>query len=221
VPEDRGLRGDGRPRAHRFRSYDLELGRRLRAFRAEHGLTQAEVARVVGAGGESAVCQWERGFAVPDGPRRARLVALLDGRLWPEFRRAMIAEAGMPTRWRRAARWYRRASRERQAREAVGAAAAAILGRLRAVDSADALRDAYWRGDAASPGKARAEPVRGSEQRHDGVRAEDAAYGLRWVELASGLRFDLSRSLVRQVPSALLAGAEDAILVSLGRSRGL
>ncbi len=49
LPEDRGRQGDARPKVHRFRSHWLELGRRLRAFRARYGLTQDEVAVVVGA----------------------------------------------------------------------------------------------------------------------------------------------------------------------------
>jgi Helix-turn-helix domain len=57
LPEDRGRRGDARPRVHRFRSRWLELGRRLRAFRGRYGLTQAEVAAAVGAGPASTVAQ--------------------------------------------------------------------------------------------------------------------------------------------------------------------
>ena len=57
LPEDRGRRGDARPKVHRFRSLLLELGRRLRMFRARYGLTQDEVARVVGASDGTAVTQ--------------------------------------------------------------------------------------------------------------------------------------------------------------------
>ena len=65
LPEDRGRRGDARPKVHRFRSHWAELGRRLRAFRARYGLTQAEVARAVGAEGHSTVALWENGARVP------------------------------------------------------------------------------------------------------------------------------------------------------------
>ncbi len=55
LPEDRGLRGDGRPKVRRFRSLQLELGERLMAFRERYGVTQAEIARAVGAGNASTV----------------------------------------------------------------------------------------------------------------------------------------------------------------------
>ena len=54
LPEDRGRRGDSRPNVHRFRSHLVELGRRLRAFRARYGLTQAEVIRLLAAGASDA-----------------------------------------------------------------------------------------------------------------------------------------------------------------------
>lgn len=39
-------------------------------------------------------------------------------------------------------------------------------------------------------------------------RAEDAAYGLRWLELTHGARFDLGRSLARQLPWGWLDAAD-------------
>ena len=45
-----------------------------------------------------------------------------------------------------------------------------------------------------------AEQGLGPEPRADVRRLEDAAHGLRWLELAHGLRFDLRRSLVPQLP---------------------
>ena len=45
-----------------------------------------------------------------------------------------------------------------------------------------------------------AEQGLGPESRADVRRLEDAAYGLRWLELAHGRRFDLRRSLVPQLP---------------------
>ncbi len=53
LPDDKGRRGDGRPKVHRFRSHWLELGRRLRDFRARYGVTQTEIARAIGAGDAS------------------------------------------------------------------------------------------------------------------------------------------------------------------------
>jgi hypothetical protein len=52
LPRDYGRAGDGRPRVHHYRSFDLRLGQELREFRAKHGVTQVEVARVIGARGE-------------------------------------------------------------------------------------------------------------------------------------------------------------------------
>jgi transcriptional regulator with XRE-family HTH domain len=46
---------------HRFRSQWLELSRRLRNVRARYGLTQDEVAAVVGANDGTALAQWENG----------------------------------------------------------------------------------------------------------------------------------------------------------------
>ena len=44
----------------------------------------------------------------------------------------------------------------------------------------------------------------GDESRADLRRIEDAAYGLRWLEVVQGPRFDLSKSLVPQLPFVLL-----------------
>jgi DNA-binding XRE family transcriptional regulator len=151
--------GDAASTAARRRRFLLDLGPRLRAFRAEHGLTQAEVARVVGAATPSTVTQWEVGVNVPDGMRRERAKALLAGELWPELRAAMIAGAGLPGSWARAARWYRRASRERQARATRGRAMAAVLDGLRGVEASEALRGRYLAG-ARRP--ARPRPVAGA-----------------------------------------------------------
>ena len=100
LPEDRGRRGDGRPKVHRFRSQWLELGRRLRDFRARYGLTQDEVAAVVAANDGTALAQWENGATVPDGLRRERLTELLEGRLWPELRASIIGGDGLRGRWK-------------------------------------------------------------------------------------------------------------------------
>ena len=82
---------------------------------------------------------------VPDGRLRERLAELLDGRRWTDLREAALASecAGLPGRWDRAVRWYRRASRERRPRETIGAVVAAILDELRGVATAGALRRRY------------------------------------------------------------------------------
>ena len=67
LPEDRGLRGDGRPHVRRFRSLQLDLGQRLAAFRARYGISQAEIAQTVGASGGSTVSLWESGATFPTG----------------------------------------------------------------------------------------------------------------------------------------------------------
>lgn len=46
----------------------------------------------------------------------------------------------------------------------------------------------------------------GESHQVDLRRVEDAAFGLRWLELTHGLRFDLCRSLVSQLPLRLLEG---------------
>src|SRR6266545_3811508 len=143
LPEDRGRRGDARPKANRFRRYELELGRQLRAFRELHGLTQADVAAVLEAGTATTVTQWESGARIPEGGRRQRVEALVAGRLWSELRAAVVAVPGMPARWAAAVRWYRRASRERAHRATEGAAIAALLEDLRDTHRPDVLRQRY------------------------------------------------------------------------------
>ena len=200
LPDDKGLRGDGRSKVHRFRSYWLELGQRLRAFRVRYGVTQDEIAAVVGARDGSAVSQWETATAVPDGQRREWLTELLQGRAWPELRAAASAGAGLPASWARGVRWYRRASRERRPRETWGRVIAAVVDHLRSEESPGALRDRYreYDGDWAYGVATRC----GRSEAH-GValrRIEDAAYGLRWLEIAHGWRCDLNASLVGQLP---------------------
>jgi hypothetical protein len=72
LPHDLGQANDGRARVHRYRSLDLRLGRELLAFRTRYGLTQDEVARVVGTSSAATISQWEAGRKVPDGLRRER-----------------------------------------------------------------------------------------------------------------------------------------------------
>lgn len=212
LTEDRGLRRDGRPHVRRFRSYQRELGERLAAFRARYGVTQAEVARAIGAGNASTVSLWESGVHVPDGMRRERLTALVEERHWPELRAAMLGDpgTGLPGAWGRAARWYRRASRERRPRETTGALVAAVLGALRGVTGTAALLG-HYRGRDGDWVRAMLDPLDpGAESSADLRRVEDAVYGLRWLELARGLRFDLGLSLTPQLPLALLGDVADA-----------
>lgn len=96
LPDDKGGRGDGRPRVRRFRSHWRELGRRLAEFRACYGITQAEIATAVGAGHASTVAEWESGVNVPEGLRREHLIELLDGQRWPELRAVAVVGDGLP-----------------------------------------------------------------------------------------------------------------------------
>ena len=64
-----------------------------------------------------------------------------------------------------------------------------------------------------------AEQGLGQEHRAEVRRLEDAAHGLRWLELAHGLRFDLRRSLVPQLPLRRL-GARGAGGEALGGPGG-
>jgi transcriptional regulator with XRE-family HTH domain len=207
LPEDKGRRGDGRPKVHRFRSHWRELGRRLREFRVRYDVTLAEVAQVVGAAGPSAVAQWESGTTVPAGIRRERLVELLEGRRWPELRSAALAGDGLPASWERGARWYRRASRERPTRETVGAVVAKILDEVRAVASPRALRESYCARDGDWVRTVAERCGLGGAHRPDLRRIEDAAYGLRWLELARDIRLELRHSLVPQLPLSLIRAA--------------
>ena len=208
LPDDRGRSGDGRPKVRRFRSHWLELGRRLRDFRARYGVAQMEIARAIGAGDASTVAQWESGVNVPEGLRREHLIELLDGQRWPELRAVAVVGDGLPAAWDRGARWYRRASRERR-RETVGAAVAAVLTHLQDLASVAALRQRYcghdgeWvRGVAVRCGLEEEQPV-------DLRRLEDAAYGLRWLEIEHDRHFDLRKSLVPQLSLGLLDQEED------------
>jgi transcriptional regulator with XRE-family HTH domain len=207
LPDDKGLRRDGRPKVHRFRSHWLELGQRLRAFRARYGLTQDEIAAVVGARDGSTVSQWESATAVPDGQRRERLTELLLGRAWPAVRAAASAGGGLPASWARGVRWYRRASRERRARETAGSVIAAVLEQLRSEESLGALRDRYREHDGNWVHGVATRCGRGEAQGVALRRIEDAAYGLRWLELAHEWRCDLNASLVGQLPLRWLGSA--------------
>jgi transcriptional regulator with XRE-family HTH domain len=206
LPEDRGLRGGG-ARVRRFRSHLVELGARLRDFRLRYGLTQAAVAGVIGLGARSAICRWETGAAVPDGVPRERLKDLLAGRLWPDLRAAAITGPGLPGPWEQAVRWYRRGSRERRLRETAGTIVTAILNELRAAESTEGLRRWYVEHDG-DRARGVAATQRISEPDAGWVRRiEDAAYGLRWLELTHGVLLDPRRSLAAQLPPGLHNGA--------------
>jgi DNA-binding XRE family transcriptional regulator len=195
------MNGDGKPKVHRFRSHLLELGPRLKAFRQEHDLTQAELAPVLGVRQPSTLCQWEKGAAVPRGAPRDRLIDLLDGKLLVELRQAMVQGTGMPDRWIRAVRWYRRASRERVMRQSVGLEVAEIVEQLWRIDSTDGLRWSYCHDDGAWSKQAAGEGMLDTDQHGDVSRARDVAYGLRWLEIRTGAQVDLTRSLMCQVAS--------------------
>jgi hypothetical protein len=195
---------------HRFRSYGVELGRRLRAFHERHAVTQAEVAAAVGAGSKTTVTQWETGARTPEGVYRERVEALVAGRLWPDLRASVLAhpssgtDGNMPARWAAAVRWYRRASRERTVRTALGPAIAAGLDALRTLEGPAALRARYLTvAGAWGSGLAR-DVIPAATDAADLRRAEDAAFGLRWLEVAGRLRLDLRRHLVPQLPLSLI-----------------
>jgi transcriptional regulator with XRE-family HTH domain len=202
LPQDLGQAGDGRPRVHCYRSLDLRLGRELQIFRAAHGLGQEEVASVVGVSGAATSSQWETGERVPEGVRRERLRDLLRGRRWPELRASMLGREAFPRAWREAVRWYRRASREVAQRAACGQPIARRLELLRGIMDAASLRESYLH--SAPWHRARDATSPGTDSGVDRRRIEDAAYGLRWLEVTGGWHFDLSRSMVPQLSLALL-----------------
>jgi hypothetical protein len=71
----------------------------------------------------------------------------------------------------------------------------------------EALHQQNSEGDSSSRGHAVAAPLTpGANEPGDLRRADDAAYRLRWLELRHGLRLDLGRSLVHQVPLVVLDG---------------
>jgi transcriptional regulator with XRE-family HTH domain len=183
---------------------DLRLGQDLHAFRTRYGLTQSEVAKVVTAGGAPTISQWEEGQTVPDGIRRERLRELLAGQLWSELRASMIDGDGMPMRWNQGVRSYRRASRDRVLRQSIGVIVSALLDDLRTLDSGEALRLHYVEHDGNWAHQRADEREHDYEWRGDIRRLEDASYGLRWLEIARRIRFNLTASLVRQLPLCLL-----------------
>jgi transcriptional regulator with XRE-family HTH domain len=209
LPDDKGRSGDGRSKVHRFRSHWLEFGQRLRDFRARYGVTQTEIARAIGAADASTVAQWESGVNVPEGLRREHLIALLDGQRWSELRAAALAGDGLPAAWDRGARWFRRASRERRPREMIGAAVTAVLAHLQDVVSPAALRQRYCAHDGEWVRGVAVRPGLDEEQSVNLRRLEDAAYGLRWLELTHARQFDLRKSLVPQLSLGLLNHEDD------------
>jgi DNA-binding transcriptional regulator YiaG len=80
LPDERLSPESNRPKQHRYRGLDAAVTGRLKTFRAEHDLKQAEVASAVDAGNKSVVAEWENGVKVPSGMRRRRLLELLEGK---------------------------------------------------------------------------------------------------------------------------------------------
>jgi DNA-binding transcriptional regulator YiaG len=184
------------PKQHRHRALDVALAGRLQAFRAEHDLSQAEVAAVVGARNKSVVAEWESASRVPSGVRKRRLIELLEGKRWTVLREAVILGEGMPQRWNQALRWYRRASRSVANRRTVGEVILATLKETRGLSTIDELRHHYQGRDGGWPANQWTSMPAGATAR----LAEDAAYGLRWTEIVSGIRVDPRCSLVGVVP---------------------
>jgi hypothetical protein len=110
----------------------------------------------------------------------------------------------LPTRWARAVRWYRCASRECRPRSTLGVIVAELLDELRRVESVAGLRERYWNDDGSWIRGVAAALLSATLPGADLQRVEEVAYGLRWVEVTCGIEVDLSHSLIRQVPVALL-----------------
>ncbi len=93
----------------------------------------------------------------------------------------MVQGNGLPARWERAVRWYRRALRERQRRETEGVVVVAELKLLCSVLTVEALKKRYcertkgWADELLAPPN----PSRQSGRRC----AEDIAFGPRWLEI--------------------------------------
>jgi transcriptional regulator with XRE-family HTH domain len=175
---------------------DVALATRLKSFRAEHDLTQAEVAAAVGSRNKSVVAEWESAVRVPSGLRKHRWIELLEGKRWTVLREAVMLGEGMPQPWNQALRWYRRASRSVANRRTVGEVILATLKETRGLSTIDELRHHYQGRDAGLPANPSTSMPAGATAR----LAEDAAYGLRWTEIVSGIWVDPRCSLVGVVP---------------------
>ena len=105
----------------------------------------------------------------------------------------------MPLRWKQAVRWYRRASRSVGTRRTVGVAILATLDETRELTTS--MNCVITIADATAGGRAihRCHCQPGAIVR----LAEDAAYGLRWIEINTGMTLDPCRSLVGVVPMKL------------------
>src|SRR5579859_5890336 len=89
----------------------------------------------------------------------------------------------------------------------VGARLAIDLERLRLIGEEAGLRKQYCVDDVAAPISVDGQHAVTDVRQPPTWRIKDAAYGLRWLEVTNGPRFDLSRLLVPHLPLALL-GAE-------------
>ncbi len=58
------------------RGLDVALAARIESFRAEHDLSQAEVAAAVRAANKSVVAEWESAVSVPSGLRMREVIDL-------------------------------------------------------------------------------------------------------------------------------------------------
>ncbi len=58
------------------RALDVALAARIESFRAEHDLSQAEVAAAVRAANKSVVAEWESAVSVPSGLRMREVIDL-------------------------------------------------------------------------------------------------------------------------------------------------
>ncbi len=132
------------------------------------------------------------GINVPSGVRKRRLIELHEGKRWKLLREAVIGCEGMPQHWRQAVRWYRRASRGVLNRRTVGEVIVATLEETRELTTIIELRQHYRERDCGGSANSSMSMPVGATAR----LAEDAAYGLRWTEIVSGITVDPRGSLV-------------------------
>jgi DNA-binding XRE family transcriptional regulator len=199
LPGDR-LRPDSTvPKQHRYRALDVALAAQLQSFRAEHNLSQAEVAAAVGASHKSVVTEWESAVTVPSGLRKRRLIELLEGKLWKVLREGVMVGEKLPLRWKQAVRRYRRASRSVGTRRTVGEAILSTLNETRELTTISELLQHYRGRDSGWPRNPSTPMPAGATVR----LAEDAAFGLRWIEIVTGITFDPRASLVGILPLKL------------------
>jgi hypothetical protein len=125
----------------------------------------------------------------------------------------------MPAPWADTVRWYRRASRGCAVRTALAPTIATWLEALRAIDRPEELRARYVAAASAWGYGLPPDAIPAAAAPADVRRAEEAAFGLRWLELAAGRRVEPRRSLVPQLPLRLLSAPSIGGEASLGQDQ--